>query len=119
MFYPGSGFFQDYERFYSRRFQIELPFIFAVDENTTQKPQEMVLYLHQQLYGTKAVDQLGFSEKETSFAASLLEKHSAAEVKGFIDFGIMEGKKTNFDIKTLGGLKKYYAPYTKGLAARG
>lgn len=119
VFYPGSGFFQDYERFYSRRFQIELPFIFAADDNAIQKPQEMVLYFYQKLYGTKTVDQLGFSEKETSFAASLLEKHSPAEVKGFIDFGILQAKKTNFDIKTLGGLKKYYFPYTKELAARG
>lgn len=65
------------------------------------------------------MDQLGFSEKETSFAAPLLEKHSTTEAKGFIDFGIMEAKKTNFDIKTLGGLKKDYLPYMKELSARG
>jgi hypothetical protein len=37
---------------------------------------------------------------------------------GFIDYGLAEASKTNFDIKTLGGLKKYYPPYTKHLAAR-
>ncbi|MGH6634677.1 MAG: hypothetical protein ACRED0_00570, partial [Gammaproteobacteria bacterium] len=63
------------------------------------------------------VGQLGFSEKEAIFAASLLDKHSVAETKGFIDYGLAEAAKTNFDIKSLGGLKKYYTPFVKQLIA--
>jgi hypothetical protein len=118
VFRPGRGFFEDYEHFYRRRMQAELPFTLALDENTIQKPQEMVHYFYRKLYGTNEVDELGFSEKETAFAASLLEKHSMADMRGFIDYGLAEASKTNFDIKTLGGLKKYYPPYTKHLAAR-
>jgi hypothetical protein len=117
-FRPGRGFFEDYEHFYRRRMQIELPFTFAVDENTIQKPQELVQYFYQKLYGTDEVNELGFSEKETAFAASLLEKHTMEDLRGFIDYGLAEANKTNFDIKTLGGLKKYYLPYTKRLAAQ-
>jgi hypothetical protein len=118
VFRPGVGFFEDYGSFYRRRMQAELPFALAVDEQTIQKPQEIVRYFYQKLYGTKEVDELGFSEKETSFAASLLEKHTLGDVRGFIDYGLGEASKTNFDIKTLGGLKKYYLPYTKYLAGQ-
>ena len=115
VFRPGRGFFEDYEHFYRRRMQAELPFTLAVDVNQ----QEIVRYFYQKLYGTSDADELGFSEKETSFAASLLEKHTMSDARGFIDYGLAEASKTNFDIKTLGGLKKYYLPYTKLLAARG
>jgi hypothetical protein len=118
IFHPGAGFFEDYEHFYRRRMQTELPFTLAVDENTIQKPQEIVLYFYRKLYGTNEADDLGFSEKETVFAASLLEKHTMADLRGFIDYGLAEANKTNFDIKTLGGLKKYYLPYTKHLAGQ-
>lgn len=118
VFHPGSGFFEDYERFYLRRMQGELPFALAADENTIQKPQEIVLYFYRKLYNTNEVDNLGFSEKEASFASSLLEKHTTADIYGFIDYGLAEAQKTNFDIKTFGGLKKYYLPYTKYLSAR-
>jgi hypothetical protein len=118
VFHPGATFFEDYERFYSRRFQPELPFTLAYDENTIQKPQETVRYFYQKLYGADAIDGIALSEKETSFAASLLEKHSVAEMRGFVDYGLMEAAKTKFDIKTFGGLKKYYLPYTKHLAGQ-
>lgn len=118
VFRPGRGFFEDYEHFYRRRMQAELPFTLAVDEHAIQRPQEVVRYFYQKLYGTNDADELGFSEKETSFAASLLEKRDMEDVRGFIDYGLVEASKTNFDIKTLGGLKKYYLPYTKLLAAQ-
>jgi hypothetical protein len=118
VFRPGRGFFEDYESFYRRRMQAELPFTLAVDEHTIQKPQEIVQYFYQKLYSTDEVDGLGFSERETSFAASLLEKHTIGEMRGFIDYGLAEASKTSFDIKTLGGLKKYYLPYTKHLATQ-
>jgi hypothetical protein len=113
---PGAGFFEDYEHFYKRRMQAELPFTLAVDENTIQKPQEIVHYFYRKLYGTNEANDLGFSEKETAFAVSLLDKHTEGDLRGFIDYGLAEANKTNFDIKTLGGLKKYYLPYTKHLA---
>ena len=95
--------------------QAELPFTLAIDENTIQKPQEIVLYFHQQLDGPDAITEFGFSEKETAFAASLLEKHTIEETKAFIAYGIAEAKKTKFEIRSLGGLKKYYAPHVKNL----
>jgi hypothetical protein len=98
--------------------QAELPFTLALDETTIQKPQELVHYFYQKLYRTNEVDELGFSAKETSFAASLLEKRTMEDLHGFIDYGLAEASKTNFDIKTLGGLKKYYLPYIKYLAAQ-
>jgi Replication initiator protein A len=117
--HPGPGFFEDYDRFYSRRMQAELPFTLATDENTIQKPQEIALYFHQQLHGSADTgEEFGFSEKETLFASSLLEKHSVEETKAFIDYGLAEARKTNFDIRSIGGLKKYYALYTKELRER-
>jgi hypothetical protein len=77
------------------------------------------LYFHQQLHGgADTGEEFGFSEKETLFASSLLEKHSVEETKAFIDYGLAEARKTNFDIRSIGGLKKYYALYTKELRER-
>src|SRR5215210_8954415 len=99
--------------------QAELPLTLISDENTIQKPQEIVLYFHHQLHGGADADvEFGFSEKETAFASSLLEKHSVEETKAFIDYGLAEARKTKFDIRSIGGLKKYYALYTKELRER-
>lgn len=114
---PGAGFFEDYNRFYGHRLQNELPFTFTTDTNTIQQPQEIVLYFYQKLYDTDEVDEYGFSEKETAYAAGLLQKHTVQEIKSFIEYGLIEAKKTNFDIKTFGGIKKYYLPYTKELTS--
>lgn len=73
-------------------------------------------YFYQKLYGTDTINDIALSEKETSFAASLLEKHNAEEIRSFVDYGLSEAIRTNFDIKTFGGLKKYYAPYMKKLS---
>ncbi|MGI8426190.1 MAG: hypothetical protein ACR2M4_06260 [Actinomycetota bacterium] len=119
VFRPGAGFFEDYERFYNRRMQAELQFTFASDKNTIQEPQEIVLHFHQELNGDADIStEFGFSEKETLFASSLLEKHSVEEVKAFIDYGLAEAKKTNFDIRSFGGLKKYYPSYTQELSKK-
>ena len=117
--HPGVGFFEDYERFYRRRMQTELPFMLATDTHTIQKPIEIVLYFHQQQSGdANASIEFGFSEKETLFASSLLEKHSVEETKAFIDYGLAEARKTNFDIRSIGGLKKYYPSYTEELSKK-
>jgi hypothetical protein len=119
IFHPGSGFFEDYERFYNRQRQSEMQFTLAADKNAIQEPQEIVLHFQRQLNGDADTGiEFGFSEKETLFASSLLEKHGVEEVKAFIDYGLAEARKTNFDIRSLGGLKKYYAPYTQELAKK-
>lgn len=116
IFRPGPGFFEDYDRYYARRFQREIPFLYTADATAIQHPQEMVLYFYRKLYDTNEVDELGFTERETAFAASLLEKHDTKEIQAFIDYALQEAKKTNFDIKTFGGIKKYYLPYTRELS---
>jgi hypothetical protein len=98
---------EDYDRYYVRRFQRELPFLYTADAHAIQHPQEMVLYFYRKLYDTDEVDELGFTERETDFAASLLEKHDTKEIEAFIAYALEEAKKTNFDIKTFGGIKKY------------
>jgi hypothetical protein len=119
IFHPGPGFFEDYERFYRRRMQNELPFMLATDTQTIQKPIEIVLYFHQKQSGNADTSiEFGFSEKETLFASSLLEKHGVEEVKAFIDYGLAEARKTNFDIRSIGGLKKYYPSYTQELSKK-
>jgi len=119
VFRPGPGFFEDYDRFYNRRMQAELQFTLATDKNTIQEPQEIVLYFHEQLNGDADTSiEFGFSEKETLFASSLLKNHSVPEIKGFIDYGLAEARKTNFDIRSIGGLKKYYPSFTQELSKR-
>jgi hypothetical protein len=119
IFCPGKGFFEDYRLFYDRA-QLTLQFNRVSDENKTQKPMSLVRHFYQRLYQTDSsiFDEFDVSEKEVNFASTLLDKHSFEEACDFIQYGLKEARKTKFDIKTFGGLKKYYPLYLKGKEER-
>jgi hypothetical protein len=109
VFYPGNGFFKDYQEFYGGHLQLQ--FDKASDERRLQKPMEIVNYFYKKLYQTDEISDLVFSDKETEFASSLLEKHSLEEVFIFIDYSLREAKNTDYNVKTFVGIKQYYPAF--------
>jgi hypothetical protein len=106
VFYPGPGFFEDYRRFYGG--QVQLQSAKTEDEKKLHLPMRVVQYFYTTLYQTEDLDDFIFSEKEVAQAGKLLEKHSYAEVCGFIDYGLQEARKTAYDVKTFLGIKQYH-----------
>lgn len=107
LFHPGSGFFEDYRRFYGATVQLEMQFQKVSDEHTIQQPIELVAYFYRRLYGIDAVDDTIFSDRETAFAVSLLAHHNFETVQAWIDFALQEAKATGFAMKTFGGIRIY------------
>ena len=106
-FYPGEGFFEDYDRFYVNGWQLEMPFRKASDERRLQQPMELVSYFYKRLYQTDELEEAIFSDKETEFAATLLGKYSFSDIQEWIDYAILKARETRFDMKHFGGIKVY------------
>jgi hypothetical protein len=110
-FFPGTGFFEDYARFYRTDGQLEMQFAKVNDERTLQQPIELVSYFYKRLYQTDELDNMVFSDKDTDLAVSLLENHSFTDIQEWIDYAIRKAAETRFDMKTFGGVKVYGAEF--------
>ena len=109
-FYPGSGFFDDYLDFYEKQLQFAMPFRKAADAQH-EEPMTLVHYFYAKLYPNQSGMQTIFSDKETDLARSLLEIHTAEEIKELIDYTLDEAKKTQFMIRTFGGVRGFLKPW--------
>jgi hypothetical protein len=108
---PGVGFFEDYERFYRRRHQGELQWAFHDDRQQVSEPLK-VAYLFTEKRTGHPSDSIAFvPSKDVETAKLVLATLGFDEVPAFLDYVLAEAKKTNFDIKTLGGTKQYLASF--------
>jgi hypothetical protein len=106
VFRPGVRFFEDYERFYRRRQQGELQWAFHDDRQQTSEPLK-VAYLFTEKRTGHPADSIAFvPSKDVETAKLVLAALGFDEVPAFLDYALAEAKKTNFDIKTLGGTKQ-------------
>ena len=110
-FVAGSGFLEDYRDFYRKLLQPGLPFERALDEDTVQKPLELVRHFYEERYGPHDVDELVFSSKETALARALLETRSFEECKDLVDYAIREARSRDFDLQNFGGVRLYAAAF--------
>ena len=111
MFRPGLAFIRDYDRFYRGRHQAEMQFEFQNDQQETAEPLKVsYMFLEKQTgQPTSAIRYVPSKDVET--AKFLLTKVSFEDMSQFLSYALSEAKKTNFDVKTLGGLKQYLAGY--------
>ena len=100
---PGKGFFDDYEDFYVRQTQPQLRFRQTAALREIQQPLELVAYFHRLL----GHEQHTFDEKETAFAAKLLETHPIEAVRDLIEYAVNEAEKTKFAMQFLTAIKGY------------
>ena len=110
-FWPGSSFFEDYHQFYAPHQQPPMLVRKTQDEQTIQRPMELVAYFYRRLYRTDTVDEAIFSNKETAFAAALLENYSFEDLQAWVDFALAEARRTGFDIRSFGGIRQYAAAF--------
>src|SRR4051812_5576397 len=110
--YPGAGFFADYESMYVRKQPTAAP---AAD---TLEP---LVYLHD-FHKALGHEQDAFAPKEVAYARDLLARYGEAGVHDFMQFGLGEARKTNFDMQWFGALSlyesKWQATYQKKAKAQ-
>jgi hypothetical protein len=103
VFYPGRGFFGDWEAFYGKKLGLELAVEGMSDQRAIGSPLALVAHFHRAL-GHK---HNSFALSETNYALELLRDHRFDELKAFVDFAIMEARKSGFRMERFNALKLY------------
>jgi hypothetical protein len=116
-FRPGRAFFEDYDRFYRHRSQSEFQFEFH-DERREQIEPLKVAYLFLEKRDRRSLTDIPYvSSKDVDTARQILDAVSFDEVGKFIEFGLAQAQKTNFEVQTIGGLKQYLTAYKREKAS--
>jgi hypothetical protein len=103
VFYPGPGFFGDWETFYGKKLGLELQAESLGDARAIGSPLALVVYFHRSL----GHEHNNFALSESAYALDLLKEHGFDELKAFVDFGIQEARKTGFKMQRFNALKVY------------
>jgi hypothetical protein len=107
VFRPGAGFFEDYEGFYKGGKARTLQFQHASDHAEIKGPIESVAYFYKKLNKVESLDGQIFTEKDTSFAKSLIERIGEQDFIDLVDYTLTEAPKTNFNIKNIRAIEIY------------
>ena len=110
-FRPGATFFEDYERFYRRRHQGELQWEANDDRQQIGEPLKVAYLFIEKRTGHPAASIAFVPSKDVETAKQILAAIGFDEVPAFLDYALVEARKTNFDVQTLGGVKQYLAGY--------
>ena len=102
-FYPGQGFFEDYQHYYIDAQKPRLRSITASELNGV-KALELVAYFHRQ-FGRR--ERTRFEEHETAYADDLLATHTEADIRDLIEYAAAEALKTKYEPLFFGSLKGY------------
>jgi hypothetical protein len=115
---PGRAFFEDYDRFYRRRGQAEMRSDFTPDRNAIGEPLRFAYLFTEKRTGQPVASIAYVNSRDMETAEQLLTEITFAEAPAFLDFALGAARETNFDVRTLGGLRQYLAPYKAHQASR-
>lgn len=110
-FRPGSAFFADYRRFYQRRERGSIQFDFNADREQIAEPLKVAYLFIEKRSGNRNAGISYVPSKDVETAKYILTHIPFEEVSDFIDYGLIQAKKTRFDVQSLGGLRQYVAGY--------
>lgn len=102
-FWPGKGFFEDYQHYYIDQHQPQLRLQAAADCRTIQKPLELVAHFHRAL----GRGHLSFQTHETDYAGALLTRFDEHEIHDLIRYSIAAARQTNFEMVYFGALRRF------------
>jgi hypothetical protein len=107
VFIPGEGFFEDYERFYLKHFEIDQEYHRHEERKKQELPQRLVEKFYQNLYHQGDLSGMVILDKEIEYAKSLLETYSPEEVSDLILYTIDAAARSKFIIRSFGSVKIY------------
>ena len=110
-FAPGRTFFEDYDRFYTKRRRGPVRSTFDADRQKIKEPLQ-VAYLFAEKRSGRPAHSIGFvNSKDVETAKQLLAKIGFEDIPAFLDYALGEARGTRFDVQTLGGLRQYLTGY--------
>ena len=118
---PGAAFFADYDRFYRQHEQGQLQWQFHGDRVVTMEPHKAAQLFVARRDGKKPEVIASIISSDVATARAILEQVPFADFSTFLSFAFDEARKTNFDVRHLGGLKQYvpaFLAHQKTSAAR-
>jgi hypothetical protein len=104
-FYPGQGFYDDYQEFYLRTPKRNEKLLERTASNP--HPLQLVAYFHE-LMGHSHKD---FTEKERRQADELIKRYGYEKGRSFIEYVVDEAKHTNYQMKFLGAALDFQASW--------
>ena len=105
---PGSGFFEDYDRYYGKYRQLPFPFKRAAEENTIKRPLELLSYFHKKRLGVEELAERIFPEREVAYARELAEKYPDALCREIADYGLAKAREQKgYEPQTLSGIRPF------------
>ena len=105
---PGSGFFEDYERYYGAQRQLPFPFKRAAEENSIKRPLELLSYFHKKRLGMEELAEPVFPDKEVAFARMLVEKYPDVLCREIADYGLEKAREQKgYQPQTLSGIGQF------------
>lgn len=111
-FLPGTGFHEDYNRFYKNRFQNELQFKFYEEKENIGYPMELVRRFHEQRTGEK-ITASHVTTAEQQYALTLIKELTFEGAQAFVEYGVKRARTSNYAVNSLAGLKTYYGDFLK------
>jgi hypothetical protein len=118
VFMPGEGFFEDYERFYLKHFEIDQEYHRNEERKKQEQPLRLVEKFYQNLYHRGDLSGMVILDKEIDYAKTLLETYSTEEVTDLIFYTLDTASSTKFPIRSFGGVKVYLNAWLAEKATR-
>jgi len=118
-FKPGSAFFDDYQRFYTRRAAgASVRVQFNDDSRAIGEPHRVAYLFVERRTGQKPGGIPYVSTSDVEAAKALLARLPIADIPAFLDYAFAQASRTNFDMQTLGAVKQYLNDYVQARHAR-
>jgi hypothetical protein len=118
VFTPGEGFFEDYNRFYLKHFEIDQEYHRDEERKKQEQPLRLVEKFYQNLYHQGDLSGLVILDKEIEYAKKLLETYTADELSDLILYTIESAGQNKFSIRSFGGVKVYLNAWLAEKATR-
>jgi hypothetical protein len=110
-FRPGSVFFSDYDRFYRRRQSGTVRIDFHGDRQSVAEPLKVAYLFMEKRTGQPIKDVPYVSSKEVQTARQILAQVPFDEIPGFLDYALVQAKRTKYPVQALGGIRQYLPDY--------
>jgi hypothetical protein len=118
VFTPGEGFFEDYDRFYIKHFEIDQEYHRNEDRKKQELPLRLVEKFYQNLYHRGDLSGMVILDKEIEYAKTLLATYTPEEITDLILFTLDAANRTKFPIRSFGGVRVYLNAWLDAKAAR-
>ncbi|KRQ09136.1 replication initiator protein A [Bradyrhizobium manausense] len=110
-FQAGQQFAADYKTFYASRAKAEFSIELNTDNQTIGEPLEVAYLFAEKITGKKRAGISYVPTREVETAKEILTVVPMERIDAFLDFALVQARRTNFEPQTLAGIRQYINPF--------